>query len=70
MFLDDTACNLASLNLLAIPDDKQNRLEFKTSDFEHACALVDHGVWKFLLHDGAIPVAKEIAKLSYRYSAP
>ncbi len=38
MFLDDSACNLASLNLLAFYDDEQER--FDIDGFVHACELL------------------------------
>ena len=62
MFLDDTACNLASLNLL------QFRREDKTFDvesFEHACRL-----WMMVLEISVLMAqfpSKEIAQLSYDY---
>jgi ribonucleoside-diphosphate reductase alpha chain len=37
MFLDDTACNLASLNLIRFFDGKANR--FNVDSFRHACRL-------------------------------
>jgi ribonucleoside-diphosphate reductase alpha chain len=37
MFLDDTACNLASLNLLQFR--RRGRQEFDIEDYEHACRL-------------------------------
>jgi ribonucleoside-diphosphate reductase alpha chain len=37
MFLDDTACNLASLNLLKFYDEKSGR--FDVESFRHACRL-------------------------------
>jgi len=62
MFLDDTACNLASLNLL------QFRRPDKTFDveaFEHACRL-----WMMVLEISVTMAqfpSKEIAQLSYDY---
>ncbi len=62
MFLDDTACNLASLNLL------QFRAEDKTFDvaaYEHACRL-----WMMALEISVMMAqfpSKEIAQLSYDY---
>lgn len=37
MFLDDTACNLASLNLMRFFDEKKQ--QFDVAAFEHACRL-------------------------------
>ncbi len=37
LFLDDTACNLASLNLLPFLDEASGR--FRVEDFAHACRL-------------------------------
>ena len=37
MFLDDTACNLASINLLKFYDDATG--EFRIAEFAHACRL-------------------------------
>jgi len=62
MFLDDTACNLASLNLM------QFRYEDGSIDvekFEHACRL-----WTVVLEISVLMAqfpSKEIAELSYRY---
>src|SRR5580698_7954866 len=39
MFLDDTACNLASLNLMAFRKDVDGRKEFDVAAFEHAVRL-------------------------------
>ncbi|MBM3567905.1 MAG: vitamin B12-dependent ribonucleotide reductase [Alphaproteobacteria bacterium] len=62
MFLDDTACNLASLNLLAFHGaDKR----FDIEGFEHACRL-----WTLTLEISVLMAqfpSQEIAKLSYRY---
>src|ERR1700684_3532892 len=63
MFLDDTACNLASLNLLQFRDTQTKSFDVK--GYEHAIRL-----WTLTL---AISVAmaqfpsKEIARLSYDY---
>jgi ribonucleoside-diphosphate reductase alpha chain len=62
MFLDDTACNLASLNLLRFRDDKKN---FDTASYEHACRL-----WQIALEISVMMAqfpSKQIAELSYRY---
>jgi len=62
MFLDDTACNLASLNLMAFRDDEGN---FDIDGFEHACRL-----WTVTLEISVLMAqfpSKEIAQLSYEY---
>ena len=62
MFLDDTACNLASLNLMAF------RREDKSIDvpaYEHACRL-----WTVVLEISVLMAqfpSRQIAELSYRY---
>ena len=53
MFLDDTACNLASLNLLQFRDATTARS--MSTSFEHARAAVDHRP-RNLGDDGAVPV--------------
>ena len=62
MFLDDTACNLASLNLLRFRgEDKQ----FDIDSYEHAVRL-----WTVVLEISVLMAqfpSKEIAELSYRY---
>jgi ribonucleoside-diphosphate reductase alpha chain len=62
MFLDDTACNLASLNLMRFRDaDKR----FDVEAFEHACRL-----WTIALEVSVLMAqfpSKKIAELSYRY---
>ena len=69
MFLDDTACNLASLNLLQFRDKKaateENPLAFDTLAFEHGCRL-----WMMVLEISVMMAqfpSKEIAQLSYKY---
>ena len=62
MFLDDTACNLASLNLMTFrrPDGS-----FDTEAFEHCCRL-----WTVVLEISVLMAqfpSKQIAELSYRY---
>ena len=62
MFLDDTACNLASLNLLAFrrPDGS-----FDVAGFEHAVRL-----WTLTLEISVLMAqfpSRRIAELSYRY---
>ncbi len=62
MFLDDTACNLASLNLMLFRDaDKK----FDSAAFEHACRL-----WTIALEISVMMAqfpSRQIAELSYRY---
>ncbi|HZD25719.1 MAG TPA: vitamin B12-dependent ribonucleotide reductase, partial [Alphaproteobacteria bacterium] len=62
MFLDDTACNLASLNLMAFLD-KQGNLDIE--GFEHAVRL-----WTVVLEISVLMAqfpSREIAQLSYEY---
>ena len=66
MFLDDTACNLASLNLLTLPRRRQTRRASTSSGYRARRAAVDHRA-RNLGADGAVPVASEIAQLSYEY---
>ncbi len=63
MFLDDTACNLASLNLMEFrrPGDGS----FDVEAFEHACRL-----WTVVLEISVLMAqfpSREIAQLSYEY---
>ena len=61
MFLDDTACNLASLNLLAFLKDR----EFQAEDYMHATRL-----WTLTLEISVMMAqfpSKEIARLSYDF---
>jgi ribonucleoside-diphosphate reductase alpha chain len=63
MFLDDTACNLASLNLMCFrrPEDGS----FDVPAFEHACRL-----WTVVLEISVLMAqfpSRQIAELSYRY---
>ena len=63
MFLDNTACNLASLNLLRFYD-RETRT-FRVKEFEHAVRL-----WTIVLEISVLMAqfpSKEIAKLSYEY---
>jgi ribonucleoside-diphosphate reductase alpha chain len=63
MFLDDTACNLASLNLLAFRN-AQTR-QFDIDGYEHAVRL-----WTVVLEISVMMAqfpAKQIAALSYEY---
>ena len=62
MFLDDTACNLASLNLMQFRKDD---LSFDISAFEHAVRF-----WTLTLEISVLMAqfpSKEIAQLSYEY---
>jgi ribonucleoside-diphosphate reductase alpha chain len=62
MFLDDTACNLASLNLLAFYDAEQ---QFKIDDYIHAVRL-----WTIVLELSVVMAqfpSKAIARKSYDY---
>ncbi len=63
MFLDDTACNLASLNLLQFFDKAAKRVEIE--NYEHAVRL-----WTMVLEISVTMAqfpSKEIAQLSYEY---
>ncbi len=63
MFLDDTACNLASLNLMQFRKDETK--QFDTPAFEHAVRL-----WTVVLEISVMMAqfpSKEIALLSYDY---
>jgi ribonucleoside-diphosphate reductase alpha chain len=63
MFLDDTACNLASLNLIQFRDAATD--EFDVESYEHAARL-----WTIVLEISVMMAqfpAKEIARLSYDY---
>jgi ribonucleoside-diphosphate reductase alpha chain len=65
MFLDDTACNLASLNLMQFRRDTDNGKVFDVEAFEHAVAL-----WTLVLEISVMMAqfpSREIAKLSYDY---
>ncbi|HVV64106.1 MAG TPA: vitamin B12-dependent ribonucleotide reductase [Rhizomicrobium sp.] len=65
MFLDDTACNLASLNLMAFRKDAGGRKVFDVAAFEHAVRL-----WTIVLEISVMMAqfpSKEIAQLSYDY---
>jgi len=62
MFLDDTACNLASLNLMTFRKDNAS---FDIEAFEHAVRL-----WTITLEIAVLMAqfpSREIAELSYRY---
>jgi ribonucleoside-diphosphate reductase alpha chain len=63
MFLDDTACNLASLNLLTFRSEKTKIFDIES--YEHAVRL-----WTIVLEISVMMAqfpSKNIAELSYRY---
>ncbi|MGY2048743.1 vitamin B12-dependent ribonucleotide reductase [Methylobacterium sp. JK268] len=63
MFLDDTACNLASANLLALYDRQAK--SFDVEAYEHLCRL-----WTVVLEISVMMAqfpSREIADLSYKY---
>jgi ribonucleoside-diphosphate reductase alpha chain len=63
MFLDNTACNLASINLAHFFDPKT--LVFDVKGFEHACRI-----WTIVLEISVLMAqfpSKEVAQLSYDY---
>jgi ribonucleoside-diphosphate reductase alpha chain len=63
MFLDDTACNLASLNLVKFTDDVTGM--FDVDKFIHACEI-----WTMVLEISVLMAqfpSKEIAKRSFDY---
>src|SRR5688572_25413026 len=63
MFLDDTACNLASINLMRFFDAEQRR--FDLEGYEHAINL-----WTIVLEISVLMAAfpsEEIARQSYRF---
>ncbi|MFA7237377.1 MAG: adenosylcobalamin-dependent ribonucleoside-diphosphate reductase, partial [Phycisphaeraceae bacterium] len=63
MFLDNTACNLASINLLKFYDSQTR--QFDLDGYEHAIKL-----WTVVLEISVLMAAfpsKEIARLSYEY---
>ena len=63
MFLDDTACNLASLNLLTFRDEKSKRIDVES--YEHAVRL-----WTIVLEISVLMAqfpSKQIAQLSYEF---
>ena len=68
MFLDDTACNLASLNLLAFRDEKTKRIDVEFLRTRRAA--VDRGAGNFGA-DGAVPVqADRLAQLRVPHARP
>ena len=63
MFLDDTACNLASLNLLQFKDSDTKRIDI--ADYEHAVRL-----WTMVLEVSVMMAqfpSHQIAERSYKY---
>src|SRR5688572_32208029 len=63
MFLDDTACNLASINLMRFFDAEQRR--FNLEGYEHGINL-----WTIVLEISVLMASfpsKEIARLSFEY---
>jgi ribonucleoside-diphosphate reductase alpha chain len=63
MFLDNTACNLASINLIKFFDAQTSA--FDIEGFQHACRL-----WTIVLEISVLMAAypsREIARLSYEY---
>src|SRR5882757_107584 len=63
MFLDNTACNLASVNLAHFFDEKTRVFDVK--GFEHACRI-----WTIVLEISVLMAqfpSKEVAQLSYDY---
>ncbi|MBF0288950.1 MAG: vitamin B12-dependent ribonucleotide reductase [SAR324 cluster bacterium] len=63
MFLDDTACNLASLNLMKFQDPRTKRFDIKS--FRHAARL-----WTIALEISVLMAqfpSKRIAELSYQF---
>ena len=63
MFLDDTACNLASLNLMRFHDEERN--EFDVASYEHAARL-----WTIVLEISVLMAqypSPAIARLSHEY---
>ncbi len=63
MFLDDTACNLASLNLMQFKDAATKRINI--GDYEHAVRL-----WTIVLEVSVMMAqfpSRQIAELSYEY---
>jgi ribonucleoside-diphosphate reductase alpha chain len=63
MFLDDTACNLASINLLPYRDEKSGK--FDIASYEHTARL-----WTIVLEISVLMAqfpSRKIAELSYEY---
>ena len=65
MFLDDTACNLASMNLLAFRRRQDDAAQFDVEGYEHAVRL-----WTVVLEISVLMAqfpSREIAKLCYEF---
>jgi ribonucleoside-diphosphate reductase alpha chain len=66
MFLDDTACNLASINLMKFHDEEADTARsFDIEAFRHACRL-----WTVVLEISVVMAqfpSRRIAELSHRY---
>jgi ribonucleoside-diphosphate reductase alpha chain len=66
MFLDDTACNLASINLMKFHDEETDpSLSFDVEGFRHACRL-----WTIVLEISVVMAqfpSRRIAELSHRF---
>lgn len=63
MFLDNTACNLASINLRKFYNGEEG--EFDTEGFSHACRL-----WTLVLEISVLMAqfpSREVARMSYEY---
>jgi ribonucleoside-diphosphate reductase alpha chain len=63
MFLDDTACNLASLNLMKFYDEDSD--SFRVEDFKHGVRL-----WTIVLEISVLMAqfpSKQVAELSYKF---
>lgn len=61
LFLDDTACNLASVNLMKFVDGKRFLLE----EFQHACELST--IAKELIVEGSSYPSKQIEDMSHKF---
>jgi ribonucleoside-diphosphate reductase alpha chain len=61
LFLDDTACNLSSLNLLKFVEGKK----FKLEEFVHACEIAT--ISKELIVDGSSYPSSVIAEKSHKF---
>ena len=62
LFLDDTACNLGSLNLLKFTDGAKG---FKLEEFIHACEITT--ISKEIIVDGSSYPSTQIAENSHKY---
>jgi ribonucleoside-diphosphate reductase alpha chain len=65
MFLDDTACNLASINLTKFLNDSQDGQSFDIEGFRHACRIFF--VAQEILVDLSSYPTKDIARNSHDY---